>query len=88
MVSAHPTIYSFLEVELIDCYQTVSIANASVWQKEENGVWSVIKKSYCSAPGITSDPGAYFNYRYEQLLSVVIFPGLKDRRGYHVMLCL
>ena len=87
-VSAHLTIHSFIEVEIMDDYKTASIANASVWQIDENGMWSVIQKTYYSAAGFRSDPGVYFNCHYEHLLSIAIFPPLKGRRGYHVMLCL
>ena len=89
MISAHPTTYSFIEVEVIGCYhEIVSIVNASVWQMDEDHMWSPIKKRHHSALECTSDAGAYFNYHNEQLSSVAIFPRLKDRRGYHVMLCL
>ena len=89
MISAHPTIYSFIEVEVIGSYhEMASIAHASVWQMDEDHMWSLLKKRHHSALGPTSDAGAYFNCHNEQLLSVAIFPQSKGRRGYHVMLCL
>lgn len=88
LVSAHETIYSFVEVEILDCCQMINIADASAWQMDESGTWSLLKKRNHAELEFANDSGVYFISHDQRLSPIAILPHLKGKRGYHVMLCL